>query len=132
MKLPPLLKERPQGLQVLLGVVVPVVYGALTGWFLGKSEGVYAVLSVLAAIGGIGAGFDHLGAAAGARRGALGGVLFGAALLIGHEIEGSDPTAKLPSPGILLIVVTVVFGIALGALGGRLRARAQPSTTEQT
>ena len=98
-KLPPLLKERPQGLQVLLGIVVPVVYGALTGWFLGKSEGVYAVLSVLAAIGGIGAGFDHHGAAAGARRGALGGVLFGAALLSDTRSRAATRRRSSRAPG---------------------------------
>ncbi len=123
-RLPPLLEERPQGVQVLLAIVVPVVYGAVTGYFLGKSEGVWVVLNLLAAIGGVGAGFDHLGARAGARRGALGGALFGAALLIGHEIQGGDPKASIPHPGILLIVVTVVLGVALGALGGYMRGRA--------
>ena len=124
MRLPPLLEERPQGVQVLLAIVVPVVYGAFTGYFLGKSEGAWVVLNLLAAIGGVGAGFDHRDAAAGARRGALGGALFGAAVLIGHEIQGGDPKASIPSPGILLIVVTVAFGVALGALGGYLRRRA--------
>ncbi len=123
MKALPLLEERPRSVQVLLAVVVPAVYGAVTGYFLGKSEGVYTVLGLLAAIGGVGAGFDHLGAAAGARRGALGGTIFGAAVLIGHEIQGGAAKADIPSPGILLIVVTVVFGVALGALGGYLRSR---------
>ncbi len=131
MRLPPLLEDRPRGLQVLLAVVVPVVYGGITGWVLGKSEGAWLVLNLLAAIGGVGAGLDHLGAAAGARRGALGGTLFGAAVLVGHELQGDDPLTSIPHPGILLIVVTVAFGIALGALGGWLRARAEPGAPQQ-
>jgi hypothetical protein len=35
MQLPPLLAERPRPVQVVLAVVVPVVYGAITGIFLG-------------------------------------------------------------------------------------------------
>jgi hypothetical protein len=124
-KLPPLHDERPRALQFLLAVVVPVVYGGVTGWFLGKSEGAWIVLNLLAAIGGVGGGFDHIGAAAGAQRGAIGGALFGAAVLIGHEIQGSDPITSIPKPGILLIVLTVFFGVLLGALGGWLRARAE-------
>jgi hypothetical protein len=31
MQLPPLLAERPRPVQVVLAVVVPVVYGAITG-----------------------------------------------------------------------------------------------------
>jgi hypothetical protein len=125
MKLPPLLEERPRGLQILLAIVVPVIYGGITGWVLGTSEGAWLVLNLLAAIGGVGAGLDHLGAAAGARRGALGGALFGAAVLIGHELQGDDPLTSIPHPGILLIVLTVFFGVLLGALGGWLRARAE-------
>ena len=64
MKLPPLLEEHPRWLQVLLALVLAAVYGAVTGYFLGVSEGAYLVLSVLGVLGGIGAGFDHVGAAA--------------------------------------------------------------------
>ena len=128
MNLPPLLEERPRAVQVVLAVIVPTVYGAITGYLLGKSESAYTILGLLAAIGGVGAGFDHLGAAAGMRRGALGGLIFGAAVLIGHELEGSAAKADIPSPGILLIVITVVLGVALGALGGYLRGRtAEPA-----
>ena len=73
MKLPPLLTEQPRSLQVFLAVVLPVVYGALTGYFLGVSEPTYLVLSILGVLGGIGAGFDHHGAGAGAKRGVLAG-----------------------------------------------------------
>ena len=81
------------------------------------------MLSVLAVLGGIGAGFDHVGAGAGARRGLLGGTLFGAAVLIAHEIHGATAEADLPEPAILLVVATALLGVLFGALGGYLRAR---------
>ena len=131
-RLSPLMSERPPGVQVVLVVVVPAVYGAIVGLVLGWSEAVYVVLSLLAILGGIGAGFDHLGAAAGARRGLVGGALFGSFVLIAHELSGQDAEADLPDPAIVLVVVITLFGVALGALGGWLRARverrAQPAT----
>lgn len=128
MKLPPLLTEQPRSLQLLLAVILPVAYGAVTGYFLGVSEGTYLVLSILGVLGGIGAGFDHHGAAAGAKRGLLAGLLFGSSILIAHEIHGADAKAHLPDPAILLVVVTTVLGVAFGALGGWLRERATPAT----
>jgi hypothetical protein len=122
-RLPPLLHEHPRSVQVLLAVVLPALYGALTGYFLGVSEATYLVLSVLGVLGGIGAGFDHLGAAAGARRGLVAGLIFGGAILIAHEIHGADAKADLPKPAILLIVITTVLGVGFGALGGWLRER---------
>jgi hypothetical protein len=122
-RLPPLLQEHPRSVQVLLAVVLPAAYGALTGYFLGVSEATYLVLSVLGVLGGIGAGFDHLGAAAGAKRGLVAGSIFGAAILIAHEIHGADAKADLPKPAILLIVITTVLGVGFGALGGWLRER---------
>ena len=123
MRLPPLLHEHPRSVQVLLAVVLPAAYGALTGYFLGVSEATYLVLSVLGVLGGIGAGFDHLGAAAGAKRGLVAGSIFGGAILIAHEIHGADAKADLPKPAILLIVITTVLGVGFGALGGWLRER---------
>jgi hypothetical protein len=107
--------------------VLPVAYGAVTGYFLGVSEATYLVLSVIGVLGGIGAGFDHQGAAAGAKRGVVAGLLFGASILIAHEIHGAEAKAELPEPAILLIVVTTLLGAAFGALGGRLRGRAARS-----
>lgn len=125
MALPPLLEEHPRPVQAVLAVVVPAVFGAITGIFLGISEPVYVVLALLGVLGGVAAGFDHLGAANGARRGALGGVLFGGFILIAHELSGEEAEAHLPEPAVVLVVVTTVLGVLLGALGGWLRARAQ-------
>jgi hypothetical protein len=109
---------------VLLVLVLPAAYGAVTGYFLGVSESAYLVLSVLGIVGGIGAGFDHLGAAAGAKRGLIAGSIFGAAILIAHEIHGAEAEADLPDPAILLVVITTVLAAGFAALGGWLRARA--------
>ena len=124
MKLPPLLSEHPRPVQIVLAVVVPVVYGLVTGIFLGVSEGVYLVLSVLGVLGGIGAGMDHVGAAAGAKRGVLAGSLFGSSILIAHEIHGEEAEAHLPEPAILLVVIITVLAVGLAAFGGWLRERA--------
>ena len=84
MRLPPLISEHPRPLQFVLVVVVPAVYGAITGYFLGTSEDVYLVLSAIGIVGGIGAGFDHPRAWAGAKRGDIAGSVFGASILIAH------------------------------------------------
>jgi hypothetical protein len=125
-KLPPLLEEHPRSVQILLAIVVPAVYGAVTGYMLGVSEGTYLVMSILGILGGIGAGFDHLGAAAGAKRGVVAGLIFGSAILIAHEIHGATAKADLPHPAILLVVVTTLLGAGFGALGGALRRRLTP------
>jgi hypothetical protein len=122
-RLPPLLSERPRPVQILLAVVVPAVYGAVTGIFLGISEAIYLVLSLAGILGGIGAGIEHLGASAGARRGVLAGSVFGAAILIAHELSGAEAEATLPDPAILLVVITTGFAIPLAAFGGWLRER---------
>ena len=124
MRLPPLLHEHPRSIQVLLAVVLPTLYGALTGYVLGVSEATYLVLSVLGVLGGIGAGFDHVGAAAGAKRGLIAGSIFGGSILIAHEIHGADAKADLPDPAILLILITTILGVGFAALGGWLRERA--------
>lgn len=124
MRLPPLLSEMPRPAQITLAVIIPAAYGALTGYFLGTSEAVYLVLSVIGIVGGIGAGFDHAGARAGAKRGVLAGSLFGGFILIAHEVHGAEAKADLPEPAILLVAITTILAIAFAALGGWLRERA--------
>lgn len=128
-KRPPLLADHPRAIQVLLAVVLPIAFGALTGYFLGVSETTYAVLSALGVLGGIGAGFDHLGVRAGALRGALGGVLFGSSILIAHEIHGAEAETHLPDPEIVLVAITTTLGVAFGALGGWIRERTEARRT---
>ena len=125
MKPAPLLAERSTAVQATLIAVVPAIFGAITGLFLGISDGVYLILSIVAFLGGIGAGFDHDGAAAGAKRGLLSGVIFGAFVLLAHEIHGGEPKTDLPEPAILFAVITGVLGAVLGALGGFVRRRVE-------
>lgn len=126
---PPLLAERSRPVQVLLLVIVPAVYGAFAGIFLGISEAVYLVLVLSAILGAVAAGFEHLGAAAGAGRGLVAGVIFGAAILIAHEISGDEPERELPDRTIVLVVITTVVSVVFAALGGWLRQR-QDRTAE--
>ncbi len=120
----PLLEEHPRTIQVLLAVVLPLLFGGLTGYFLGVSAAAYTILSLLAIVGGIGAGFDHVGPGAGALRGVLGGTLFASGVLLAHELSGADPKTDLPHPAILLVPVFAILGTCFGAIGGWLRERA--------
>ena len=104
-----------------LGLVVPSVYGFATGIALDKSQPLYIVLIILAAIGGVLAGFEMYGSGQGAVRGVVGGTLFGLFILLAHQVVSGDATVKLPHPAILYLIFTVVPGAALGAWGGRLR-----------
>jgi hypothetical protein len=107
----------------VLAIVVPAVFGVICGILLGISEPAYLVLSLLAIGGGYFAGFEHRGASEGAIRGLNGGLLFGVFILFAHEFADTEAKAELPEPAILLVVVTTVLGVILGALGGRARAK---------
>ena len=118
---PPLLLDRPVAARIALALVVPSAYGFVTGIALDKSKGVYIALAILAAIGGMLAGFEMYGSGQGAVRGVVGGALFGGFVLIGHQAVSGDATVKLPHPAIILLAFTIIPGVALGAWGGRLR-----------
>ena len=118
---PPLLLERPVAARVALGLVVPSAYGFLTGLALDNSRGIYVVLLILAAVGGVLAGFEMYGSGQGAVRGLVGGALFGGSVLIAHQVVSGDATVKLPHPAVVLMVFTIVPGVLLGSWGGRLR-----------
>jgi hypothetical protein len=123
MRQPPLLESHPPTAQMILAIVVPAVFGIITGIFLGVSELVYLLLSILGIGGGYLAGKEHIGASEGATRGFTGGILFGTFILAAHAATGLERKAHLPEPEILLVVLTTVFGIVLGALGGRAREK---------
>ena len=123
MRQPDLLESHSPETQLILALVVPAAFGVITGIFLGVSEGIYLLLSILGIGGGYMAGKEHIGAREGAMRGFTGGILFGTFILAAHAITGLDRHAHLPEPEILLVVITTVFGIGLGALGGRAREK---------
>jgi hypothetical protein len=118
---PPLLLNRPLAARIALAIVVPCVYGFLTGAALDNSKGLYLALTLLAAIGGVLGGFEMYGSGQGAVRGVVGGTLFGGFILIAHQVVSGDATVKLPHPAILFLIFTIVPGALLGAWGGRLR-----------
>lgn len=121
MHAPPLFRDRPRPIQIVLGGLVPFAFGAILGVVLGISAGAYWGLSVLAGLGAIVAGFEHQDGWGGADRGLVGGALFGAGILIAHAIAGTDAKVSLGSFPPLLIVIDAIAGMLLSAVGGRLR-----------
>jgi hypothetical protein len=122
---PTLLRDRPRPVQVILGGVVPFAVGAVAGVLLGVAAAAYWAIGVLAAVGGVLAGFEHRDGWGGADRGLVGGALYGIGLLTAHAVAGTDATVSLGSFPPLLPVITAIIGMFLGALGGRLARAAR-------
>jgi hypothetical protein len=120
----PLFRDRPLAVQIVTGLVVPAVFGAITGVVLGVSAAGYWVLQLVAAVGGVLGGFEHRDGWEGADRGLVGGAVFGTAILVAHAIAGTDAHVTLPKFAPILAVFTAIIGMFLGALGGRLRRAA--------
>jgi hypothetical protein len=128
---PPLLVTRSPAAQVVLVIVIPAIFGAICGVVLGESKGAYTALSLLAVLGGIAAGYDHVGADEGALRGVAGGMLFGTFILFGHAVAGTHAKASIPAPHVFLPIITTIGGVLLGALGGALRGRREGRNEER-
>jgi hypothetical protein len=120
MEMPTLFRDRPRPVQIVLGGCVPLAFGAVVGVVLGVSAAAYWGLAVLAGLGAVLAGFEHQDGWGGADRGLVGGALFGLGVLVAHAIAGTHAKVTLGSFPPLLIVIDAIFGIFLGALGGRL------------
>jgi hypothetical protein len=127
-----LLRTRPVPLQLVLAGVVPALFGALAGWLLGVNEAAYLIVSILAIGGGYFAGREHMGAGEGALRGLVGGSIFGAFILLVHQATGEEPKAELPHPEILVVAITTVFGVALGAMGGAATKRKEEEEEKES
>jgi phosphotransferase system glucose/maltose/N-acetylglucosamine-specific IIC component len=123
--LPPPFFERPFLLQLVGGIVVPAVFGILTGFTLSVHEILYYALSgPIAILGGFLAGVEHRDTGEAFLRGAVGGLIFGSFILLGNEMLNPDETkAHLPDPQSGLVFVTSIGGAILGALGARFRIR---------
>lgn len=128
---PTLFRDRPRSVQVVLGGVVPCAIGALAGIMLGVAAGAYWAVGVIAAVGGVLAGFEHRDGWGGADRGLVGGALYGIGLLAAHAIAGTDATVSLGSFPPLLAVITAIIGMFLGALGGRIGRGVRERAGEQ-
>jgi hypothetical protein len=120
MHTPTLFRDRPRPVQIVLGGAVPLVFGAVVGIFIGVSAGVYWALAVLAGLGAVLAGFEHQDGWGGADRGLVGGALFALGILLAHAIAGTHAKVSLGGFPPLLIVIDAIFGMLLGALGGRI------------
>src|SRR4051794_36030286 len=120
----PLFRERPRSVQVVTGLVVPTLFGAVAGIVLGASAAVYWGIGLVALVGGVLAGVEHTDGWDGADRGLVGGTLYGTGLLVAHAIAGTDAQVSLPGFAPILIVFTAIIGVLAGALGGRLRREA--------
>jgi hypothetical protein len=122
--------DRPLVLRFVLVVLVPGIFGAITGYFLGHSKTVYIALQVVAAIGGYIAGWEHRSGKEGAARGFLGGAVFGGGILLVHELTGDKPVVDLPHPAIVLVAFTAGIGAILGSWGAGARARREEAKEE--
>jgi hypothetical protein len=120
MREPKLFRDRSRPVQIILGGVVPLLFGAVVGVVLGTSSGGYWGLIALAVIGGFLAGFEHQDGWGGADRGLVGGALFGLGLLVAHAIAGTHAKASLGSFPPLLVVIDAIVGMLIGAAGGRV------------
>ena len=124
-----LFHERPLALKIVTAGLVPIAFGAITGLVLGVSAAGYWILSLLALVGAVLAGFEHRDGWEGADRGLLGGALFGTALLVAHALAGTHAQVSLPKFAPMLAVFTAIVGMLASALGGRLRRTATGRAT---
>lgn len=120
MSAPVLFRDRPRPVQIVLGGVIPALFGVAAGVLVGESTGAYWALAAVVTIGGFIAGFEHLDGWGGADRGLVGGAIYGTALLITHAAVGTHAKVSLGKFPPLLAVVTAIIGMLLGAAGGRL------------
>ena len=123
MFLPPLLADRPPALRFALTYVTPVLGGFLTGVTLGLGIAAWVLANVLATLGGFGAGVEHDERADAARRGAIGGALFGLSLVLADAVVVDDRVATIADPAILQALVTTTVGALLALAGTWVRSR---------
>jgi hypothetical protein len=120
MHTPTLFRDRSRTFQVIVGGVVPLLFGAVVGIVVGVTSGGYWALAALAALGGVLAGLEHRDGWGGADRGLVGGALFGLGVVVAHAIAGTHAKVSLGSFPPFVIVIDAIVGMLLGALGGRL------------
>jgi hypothetical protein len=120
---PPHFSTLPRGAQVQLALLGPVLFGMVCGFLLESNAPAYWILSTVGLVGAVSGGLEHSGGAAGALRGLIAGLLFGAGLLLAHALDRDRALATIPHPAALLLPVSAVTGALFGAAGGALRAR---------
>src|SRR4051794_39638750 len=93
---PVLFRERGLLGKLVVAVVLPIAFGALCGFLLGEPEPWFNVISTAGALGGVSAGFEHVGWRDGFARGVAGGALYSGALVLLHAARGVPVLAELP------------------------------------
>lgn len=119
---PPLLSSLPGPTRVTLVVLVPLLFGAVCGFLLSESSAGWWIGNLIAALGGIAGGYEHETARSGGIRGAVAGIAFGTGIVLADAVTDAAPVVDTPLM-ILFPLITAIGGLALGSLGGRLRAR---------
>jgi hypothetical protein len=117
-------RDRSETGQAVLGGILPALVGGLAGFLVGASAAVYWVVAVLAAVGALIGGFEHGDGWEAADRGFFGGLIYGVALLLVHELVHTKAKVSLGSFPPFLAVITTLAGMLLSAAGGRI-ARVQ-------
>ena len=120
---PPLLSSLPRMTQATIVVLVPVLFGAVCGFLASETSAGWWIANVVAALGGIAGGYEHETARSGGTRGLIAGIAFGSGIVLADAITDAAPLIDLPSPLVIFPLITAIGGLALGSLGGRLRAR---------
>jgi len=120
----PLFEDRPVALQIAGGIVVPMIFGLVTGFALAWNEVVYLILvGPVGIAGGLLGGAEHRGGDEGFVRGLIAGLVFSSFILLSLELMNDEPKAETPDPQAgLVFFITFVSG-GLGAVGGGYRAR---------
>ena len=112
-------------------LIGPVLLGVICGWLLGVTEVGYTVLTVLAILGGLAAGYEHSTLGSGALRGLWGGALFSLTICEVHRLIGNDSLATTPKPIEIIVIVFAAIGSVLGLIGAALRRKRENAPSSQ-
>lgn len=121
---PPKLFPDQSAAERFFGLIVgPILLGAICGWLLGVTEIGYTVLTLLAILGGLAAGYEHATLGSGALRGLWGGTLFSLTICEVHRLIDTDSLATTPKPIEIIVPIFAVISMILGMIGARARRK---------
>src|SRR5437588_10514839 len=124
--------QLPRPIQVQLAAIGPLLFGLVCGFLLEINAAGYWVASALGVVGGLVGGTEHSTTHTAALRGAAAGTCFGLGVVVANAASKGRPLAPLPSPPVLLIVVSAVAGTGLAAAGAWLSSRRADRHRRQT
>ena len=108
-------------IRALLVLVVPLIFGIITGAVLAPLVVAYLVLQVVAVLGGLFAGLEHRQVSEATVRGLAAGMCFGLAILVTHVLLGGDDHGLLGADPVLLPFFTGLFGALFAVVGSLVR-----------